>query len=295
MMAMSLRMPAPRMDAYNWLEAAEYEVNLLPFGLQEGLLPGETKQVHLFEARFLELFAEAEAKHHGCVSMLLITSSGNVAAITSLLEIEESRRQEIGVWARLRCVGRVRLLEVEQTDYGFARGKVCLVTDSTSEPVDDALLDECAEAHASCRTLEMKIKRSNTNAGSAADERVEWGHEVAGEVGFQEDLPTLRDQRREMLCFRGLDEAPATCLDERIQRLWGAESEADAEAQLLSFSAAGCLDARDKSMALRETDTVERLQAAIASFKETQRRLAAEVALRALSSDNSDDAPADSA
>jgi len=112
------------MSATQWLDTGNYELNLLPFGLQEGLLPGETKQVHLFEARFLELFVEAEAKHDSCVGMLLFTPSGNAAAITSLLEIEESRRQDVGVWARLRCVGRVKLLDVNQTDRGYPKAKV---------------------------------------------------------------------------------------------------------------------------------------------------------------------------
>ena len=141
------------MDAFAWREAEVNELNLLPFGLDEALLPGETKQVrglgfsqmgarashlrrntmpsracaaqvHLFEARFLELFVEAEAKHKGCVGQMLVLPSNGVASVTSLLEIEESRRQEFGVWARLRCVGRVRLKEAEATDFGFVRAQV---------------------------------------------------------------------------------------------------------------------------------------------------------------------------
>ena len=77
--AVGLRLPAPRMGAFEWQSGDTKELNLLPFGLQEALLPGETKQVHLFEARFLELFTEAEAKHNGCVGQLLITSSGSQA------------------------------------------------------------------------------------------------------------------------------------------------------------------------------------------------------------------------
>ena len=57
---LSMRAPPPRMDAFSWQQQLSEsqttlaELNLLPFSLDEALLPGETKQVHLFEARFLE-------------------------------------------------------------------------------------------------------------------------------------------------------------------------------------------------------------------------------------------------
>ena len=246
--------------------------------------------MHLFEARFLELFVEAEAKHKGCVGQMLVLQGNGVASVTSLLEIEESRRQEFGVWAKLRCVGRVRLKEAEATDFGFIRAQVDLVTDEASEPVGKATVSECLEAHSACRELEEKLEKLRTRRGKdeggaatagglTVGERVEWGHERTTTPGFETSLASLRDTRREMLCFRGLDAAPATSLDERVQSLWGATDEDEAEVQLLSFSAAACLGARDRVMALSETDTLERLQSATASFRETQRRLAAEVAL----------------
>ena len=196
--------------------------------------------MHLFEARFLELFVEAEAKHKGCVGQMLVLPSNGVASVTSLLEIEESRRQEFGVWARLRCVGRVRLKEAEATDFGFVRAQVDLVTDDASEPVGPATVSECLEAHSACRELEEKLRaRRGKGEGDAAasgglpvGERVEWGHERTSTAGFETSLASLRDTRREMLCFRGLDAAPASHLDERVQRLWGATDEDEAEVQV---------------------------------------------------------------
>ena len=310
--ALQPRLGAPRMmAAYDWVDKRTDELNLLPFGLEELLLPGETKQVHLYEARFLALFEEAEASHDSCVGQLLITPNGNVAAVTSLLEIEESRRQEVGVWARLRCVGRVRVADLEQTDYGYVRAEVGLVTDGGDDPVDEEALSECLEAHAACRDLEIKLlRRGSSDAegededspeggvsglppslaglaeqlgslGSGAATQVEWGHEVSdvGELSYDKPLPELVAARREKLCFRGLDLPPGEGLDERVQRVWGAESEAEAEAQLLSFAAAACLGERERATALRETSTLERLQSATAAFRESQRRLAAELAL----------------
>ena len=64
-----------------------------------------------------------------------------------------------------------------------------------------------------------------------------------------------------------------------MQRLWGVQTESDAEDQLLSFAASACLSVKERAMALMETNTLERVQAATASFRESQRRLAAQVAL----------------
>ena len=96
------------------LEAGGTEpLPLLPFGIHELLLPGETKQLHLFEARFLTLFDRA-AQGHGCLSQLLLTPAGGVASVSTLLEVEETRRQEVGVWAKVKCVARVEIQEVTE-------------------------------------------------------------------------------------------------------------------------------------------------------------------------------------
>jgi len=90
--------PGPRSGlitagAREWLAGPERkELGLLPFGMDEALLPGETKVVHLFEARFLTLFSDAAAKHHGCLGQLLVTRGGHAAAVSPLLVVEESRR-----------------------------------------------------------------------------------------------------------------------------------------------------------------------------------------------------------
>lgn len=279
----------PRMaSAFSWQDSECTDLNLLPFSLDDLLLPGETKQVHLYEARFLELFTQAEKSDHGCVGQLLILPNGGVVANTALLEIEESRKQDIGVWARLRCVGRVEIEELEPTDYDYYRATVKLITDSPSEPVGVETLNECMEAHASCHELVAKLevaRGSSDAAGSEEgdelplDERVEWGHEGSASSDFSTPLPKLLETRRDMLCSRGLDAPAASGLDYPMQKLWGAQTESEAEAMLLSFSASSYLSPKERAVALGETDTLERVQRATATFRETGRRLAAELAL----------------
>jgi hypothetical protein len=69
--------------------AGHWKLGLLPFPISDCLLPGETKQVHLYEARFIQLFADSASSHHDCLGAMYYTPSGNVAMISTLLEVEE--------------------------------------------------------------------------------------------------------------------------------------------------------------------------------------------------------------
>ena len=176
------------MGAAEWLAAGSpLELGFLPFPLDQALLPGETRQVHLYEARFITLFSEAASKHHDCLGAVLFTPQGNVASVTSLLEIEEFRTgaEEIGVWANLKCVGRVKLKELETTEFDYLSGGVELFTDSlpTEERAeDDAAAAELRELHASVREMEERLTKAGEGAAVAEatgrEARVEWGHEV---------------------------------------------------------------------------------------------------------------------
>ena len=114
--------------------AGLWKLGLLPFPLSDCLLPGETKQVHLYEARFIQLFADSAAKNNDCLGALLFTPGGNVAAVTTLLEVEEFKKEEYGVWARLKCVGRVKLVDVSQTDYQYVSATCEPFFDTAKEP-----------------------------------------------------------------------------------------------------------------------------------------------------------------
>ena len=120
--------------------AGHWKLGLLPFPISDCLLPGETKQVHLYEARFIQLFADSASKHHDCLGAMYFTPSGNVASVSTLLEVEEFRKEEFGVWARLKCVGRVKLLEVSETDYQYVSATVEPFFDSKSEALPEPMI-----------------------------------------------------------------------------------------------------------------------------------------------------------
>lgn len=157
----------PIVDAFaarTWVRSRQpLQLGLLPFPLEEALLPGETKQVHLYEARFIQLFADAAAQHDSCIGQLLYTNRGAVA-ITSLLEVEEFRKEEFGVWARLKCVGRVRLLSVAETDFQYALANVTLYYDGA----DDAEVAAASSSGELTRAAADAAARVLADAAAAA-------------------------------------------------------------------------------------------------------------------------------
>lgn len=91
-------------------------VCLLPFPYQDVLLQGETKQLRLYEDRFIKLFQDVMDNHEGVVAMGLLADSGIIQTMP-LCEVEASNTMEgFGIFVTIRVVGRGQLLEVTQQD-----------------------------------------------------------------------------------------------------------------------------------------------------------------------------------
>ena len=129
-------------SAARWLASAaplERELALLPFALTDALHPGETREVYVFEDRFVDGLREAVGTH-GCVGAALFDEDGSLCDISLVLEVEDFRPSSTGGWARLRSVGRCRLTEVRAAAGGLARAHVKLYTDRGAAPAPDAEL-----------------------------------------------------------------------------------------------------------------------------------------------------------
>lgn len=89
-------------------------ITILPFPFDEVLIQGETKQLRLYEDRFLHLFDEAV--QHGVVGMGLLAQSGLIQTIP-ICEIEAyNRMDEFGIFVTIRAVGRAQLLTLTQQE-----------------------------------------------------------------------------------------------------------------------------------------------------------------------------------
>ena len=85
------------------------EVCILPFPCDEVLLQGETKQLRLYEERFLKLFEHSSGRHKGVVAMGLLADSGIIQTVP-LCEIEASQKLDgFGIFVTIRVVGRAQL------------------------------------------------------------------------------------------------------------------------------------------------------------------------------------------
>lgn len=94
------------------------EICILPFPYDDVLLQGETKQLRLYEDRFLKLFDHCMESHEGVVAMGLLADTGIIQTVP-LCEIEAFNRLEgFGIFVTIRVVGRAQLVEVlQQTPY----------------------------------------------------------------------------------------------------------------------------------------------------------------------------------
>jgi hypothetical protein len=96
--------------------AAPKEICILPFPFDEVILQGETKQLRLYEERFIDLFDYSMKHHSGMVSMGLLAESGIIQTVP-LCEIEAYTRMEgFGIFVTIRVVGRAQLVEITQQE-----------------------------------------------------------------------------------------------------------------------------------------------------------------------------------
>lgn len=114
--------PTKLYDIHGWRDAGEQEVCILPFSLDEALLQGETKQLRLYEKRFIKLFDECmkdNGANGGVVAMGLIASKQNgILMHPPLCQVEAYNRSMegsgLGIFVTIRAVGRVELKDLTQ-------------------------------------------------------------------------------------------------------------------------------------------------------------------------------------
>jgi Lon protease-like protein len=111
---LEFQLPAPSRPLGGEQGPLPKSICLLPFPYEEVLLQGETKQLRLYEDRFIKLFDDCIQNHAGVVAMGLLAESGIIQAVP-LCEIESyNRMKEFGIFVTIRAVGRAKLTEITQ-------------------------------------------------------------------------------------------------------------------------------------------------------------------------------------
>ena len=230
---------------------------LIHFKLNELLLPGESRELHLESATELSALDAAPS----LLGSLITTPHNNALTASSLLEVREVRRAENGVGAAVDVVaiGRMAIGHVDQ-DRFFEGSEITPIFDSQSARLssDMALVEEYR---------------------SLARQHEELMQRLPAEEGREDSsLDSAADLARTELCAYDLDRAPATSLS-RLYDLWDVSTEAAAELQLLSFAAFSSLSATHRSMALGMSSSADRLGLAIRCLRKANQRAAAKLAL----------------
>ncbi|CAI7740690.1 unnamed protein product [Closterium sp. NIES-54] len=116
------------------------ELPCLPFNPAEVFLPGSSKTLHLYEARYLALLEEVLSRSRGLLGHVVLepmrSEDGQgmtfVASYGCLSYVESVRKLQVGALVAVRGVGRIRLQQLTQVE-PFLRGQVAVVTDDRSE------------------------------------------------------------------------------------------------------------------------------------------------------------------
>ena len=122
-----LRRPSPVYGISEWRDncfvESEFQKELrkplclVPFGYEEALVQGQTKELRFYEDRFKDLFDVAMNNHEGVLAMALLSEEDEaILSSVPLCEIAAYNRmaEEFGIFLTIKCVGRVELMDVDQ-------------------------------------------------------------------------------------------------------------------------------------------------------------------------------------
>ena len=105
------------------------EVCILPFPYTDVLLQGETKQLRLYEERFLKLFDDCQTNHASVLAMGLLANSGIVQTVP-LCEMEAYQRMDgFGIFVTIRAVSRAKIVQITQQE-PYLKGVCVELSDS---------------------------------------------------------------------------------------------------------------------------------------------------------------------
>ena len=249
------------------LPALPSTLPLLHFNLDKFLLPGESRRLRIVKAESLTALDAALANGDNLLGSLITTPAGNALSTASVLHVREVRRHPaLGATVDVVAVGRANLdlIDFDRSFVGedvtaFRDGEHAAPPAPEPAPAPEPEDAEAAEA-----------------AAAAVDNAPCWDAPESLERLWQVQAAA---KFREELCALDLDAPPAEDLS-AFHELWGAENEAEAASQLLSFAACRSLSAFQRSRALGMTSAAERHVYARKCRRKAAKKAAAEVAIR---------------
>ncbi|KAK3230011.1 hypothetical protein Dsin_001892 [Dipteronia sinensis] len=153
-------------------KASSLVLPLLPFNVSEVLVPSESKILHLYEARYLDLLEESLIRKNLFVHFVLdpIAISDSAAEVSfatrfgCLVLIENVERLDVGALITIRGIGRVKIIKFFQAE-PYLKGEVIPMQDTAPDCSSDVISSELSavmDAVYSLNILEIKLKYSST-------------------------------------------------------------------------------------------------------------------------------------
>lgn len=148
--------------------ASSLDLPLLPFSVNEVLVPSESKTLHLYEARYLALLDESLFRKnklfvHFVLDPVAVSDSSREISFTArhacLVLIENVERLEVGALVTIRGIGRVKIIELLQVD-PYLRGTILSMRDNIVQDecgLSSKVMDVKDVLH-SLNSLEIKLK-----------------------------------------------------------------------------------------------------------------------------------------
>jgi hypothetical protein len=197
-------------------------VCLLPFDYEEALVQGQTKELRLYEERFIHLFEDVMENHEGVLAMALLSEEEEaILSSVPLCEVADYTRMagEFGIFLTIKCVGRVELMDVDQ-DGQYMVAECIEIMDSGSPDLSQANL-----VADSIDKMVKKMSRIEEELSDRLEEQVKLGKLPDG-IEFLNDSDNFCDDND--------DDVP-----NRLERYQGAFEnalESDSQGYMLSSS-----------------------------------------------------------
>ena len=232
---------------------------LMPFGSDEVLIPGQSRYLHLYEARFLALFDHATKECGDDVVLGFFAGDNALLRCATRARVDRWERLDVGVGVTLRGVSRCSIAGVDQTeDHPFL---LCALEDLADAPGGGGGEAAAAEIRALADEVDALAARHDIDAGRSK--------EIAVDPRAMVDEADVGDVAR------------SGSLGDRVAALSADARAGDAtDAELLSFLALEGAPPDLKLRMLASTSRAERLDAAKAELERQKAELAAKASLK---------------
>ncbi|XP_041018594.1 uncharacterized protein LOC121260691 isoform X3 [Juglans microcarpa x Juglans regia] len=233
--------------------ASSLQLPLLPFNINEVLVPTERKTLHLYEARYLSLLDESLLRKknlfvHFVLDPISISDSTGEASFAArygcLILIENVERLDVGALVTIRGIGRTKILNFVKDEIPESSSKV------SSKVV------EVREAIYNLNSLEIKLKQTPNEASLQTH--------ITNSLLWAEKEPSFE-----------CDEDFIPSLAERVSFAALQPITGSTEAELLKLQ-------RLKLEAMDLKDTYQRLEDSLEIVKEKISMVAAKLAIQSL-------------